>query len=152
MVFYARLTSCLHERCSCSQNMWILGNMLVKVYLGRGTKELRGDQAVWEHTCERPWHLGLQTDLMAVGGGVLHMQELVRVVLGPGLNHWLQESKKSRAAKGGHSPNPDFGPSTLFNPYLGLGCSELRYNKHTAFPPTPGWGAVCEAGTQLVSD
>lgn len=41
--------------------------MLVKVYLGRGTKELRGDQAVWEHTCERPWHLGLQTDLM--GGG-----------------------------------------------------------------------------------
>lgn len=41
-----------------------LGSLLVKVYLGRDTTELRGDQAVWEHTCERPWRLGLQTDFM----------------------------------------------------------------------------------------
>lgn len=110
-----------------------LGSLLVKVYLGRGTKEMRGDRAVWEHTHERPWRLGLQTDFIGEGR-VSHVQELVRVVLEPGPNHWLQGSKKSRAAKGGHSPNPDFGPSTLFNRYLGLGCSELRYNKHSASP------------------
>lgn len=109
-----------------------LGSLLVKVYLGRGTKETSGDQAVWEHNCERPWRLGLQTDF--TGGGCLHMQELVRVVLEPGPNHWLQESQKSSAAKGGHSPNTGFGPSTWFNLYLDLGCSELRYNKHSVSP------------------
>ena len=36
----------------------------MKVYLGRGTKEMRGDRAVWEHTRERPWSLGVQTDFM----------------------------------------------------------------------------------------
>lgn len=45
-----------------------LGSLLVKVYLGRGTKEMRGDQAVWEHTRERPWGLGLQMDFIGAEG------------------------------------------------------------------------------------
>lgn len=78
------------------------------------------------------------------------MQELVRVVLEQGQTAGFKGVRNQGQAKGGHSPNPDFGPSTLFNPNLALGCSELRYNKHSA-PPSPGWGAACEAGTQLVS-
>lgn len=41
-----------------------LGSLMVKVYLGSGTKEMRGDGAVWEHTRERPWCLGVRTDFM----------------------------------------------------------------------------------------